>query len=347
LICDEAHYVKGRKTWWTSTVRQLGDRADQVILPTGTPLVNWAHEAFTLLQMMYPEKTKAGAELGSYWRWVRDWFQVGSHWSEFDIGQILDNSDAGWERWRRENWGDRMILRRREECLDLPPLTVQQIRVKLAPPQRRVYKDLQRDFFAWIDEQAGEHIAMWSTASQVTKLAQAATGLEVLDPRWDKAPQNSKLKVLQDLLADRPRQTLVVAHFQKSVEAAARAAGRAGKTAMVLHGGTPKSQRGPIVRAFQRGEIDVLCAGIGVVSEGLTLHQAGCDQIIRLERSWLPGKNEQVLRRLHRIGVERPVLCIDLVAINTMDENVLEVVARKTDQQMRGLGARDLRKLAA
>lgn len=338
LICDEAHYVKGRKTWWTSTTKAAADQSDLVRLLTGSPLPNWAYEAFTLLQMMYPEKAAAGKELGSYWRWVRKYFEVGSHWSQFDIGDILDGSEEGWARFREENWGDRMLMRLRADCLDLPPLTIQPWYCKMPPAQARAYKQLKKDFVTWLD--GGIEVAAWSTASQIVKLAMCATGLEVLDSG---SKGSAKLKVLEGILQDRPRQTLVVAHFQNSVEQAAKSATRIGRKAAVVHGSIPMKQRREAIRAFQRGELDVLCASIGTIGEGLTLHQAGADQIIRLERSYLPSKNDQVVRRLHRIGQERPVHVIDLITENTIDEGVLQLLAQKTDVQMKALGIQSFR----
>src|SRR5581483_8168226 len=120
-----------------------------------------------------------------------------------------------------------------------------------------------------------------------------------------------------------------------SVDACARTAESVGRTAKVVHGGIPDAERGRAIRAFQCGEVDVLCASISTISEGLTLHQGGADQVIRFERSYLPSKNEQVLRRLHRIGQERPVLAIDLITRDTMDEAMLDLLAGKSDNQMR------------
>jgi SNF2 family DNA or RNA helicase len=341
IILDEAHYVKGRKTWWTSCVQQIvrAHPGARVYMLTGTPIPNWAYEAFTLLQLLYPEESTPGRRFGSYWRWVREWFEVGSHWSQFDIGDILDDSEAGWERFRRENWGDRMLMRLRKDCLDLPPLTVQEMYVPMVPAQKRVYKGLKKDFFAWLDDGRTEKVEAWSSASQVVKLAMCATGLEVLGG----GQGSGKLRVLEQLLRDRPRQTLVVAHFQKSVEECARAARRAGQTATVCHGGVPPSVRARAIRMFQRGEVQVLCASIGTVSEGLTLHQGGADQVIRVERSYLPSKNEQVIRRLHRMGVEVPVHVIDLITEGSVDEATLSLLANKTDQQARALGVQAIR----
>ncbi len=343
VVLDEAHYVKGRKTNWTLAVKQL--RAERMYLLTGTPLPNWAHEAFVLLQLLYPEEAKAGRWLGSYWRWVEEWFEIGEQYgkggvvvSDHVVGDM--RKDRTWEEFVSENWRDRMLLRLRENCLDLPPLTEQTIRVDMVPEQKKAYRELKKDYVTWLE--SGEEIAAWSTAGQLVKLAQCATGIEVLEPA---TCASGKLNALQMLLTDRDLPTLVVAHFRASVRACALRAEAAGKQVAVITGETPRQARSAAVRAFQRGSTDVLCATIDTISEGLTLNEA--DQVIKVERSWRPSRNEQVIRRIHRIGQDKPVTSIDLVTRGTVDERVLKVLAGKSDQQARALGLAELRELVA
>jgi len=341
-IFDEAHYLKGRSTKWALAAKQI--RAERTFLLTGTPLPNWAHEAFTLLQMMFPEEAKPGQRLGSYWRWAEEYFDIGELrgkggivLSSHVVGEL--RKDRTWEEFIAENWKDRMLLRLRDDCLDLPPLTEQTIRVDMIPAQKKAYRELKKDFVTWLV--SGEEVAAWSTAAQLVKLAMCATGLEVIDPN---TKGSGKLDALQTLLTDRPAPTLVVAHFRKSVEACVARAAAAGKTVAIVHGGTSKKMRGENVRAFQAGKVEVLCATLGTISEGLTLNAA--DQVIFVERSWRPSQNEQALRRIHRIGQTRPVTSINLVTCDSVDERVLAVLAGKTDQQMKALGLAELRELA-
>lgn len=332
VICDESHYLKGRKTSWTVAVSKL--ECDRLILATGTPIPNWAHEAFTALQLLFPEEAKPGKAFGSYWRWVNEWFLVNQ--SRFnaqarEIGDLLE--DRTWEEFNRENWRDRMILRKRDDVLtELPPLTEQKWVVKMQADQARAYREMKRDFVTWLD--GGVEVSAWSTPAMLVKLAKCATGLESLSPG---TVGSGKLDALKTILTDRPRQTLVVAHFQSSVEACYRAALSTGKKVAMVHGGSSSADRKGAIRSFQEGEIDVLCASIELISEGMTLHQGGADQVVRVERSFKPSKNEQVIRRLHRIGQERPVSVIDLVSKGTVDEKALILLKQKTDQQMQAL----------
>lgn len=336
VIADESHYLKGRKTYWTRAFARL--EAERVRLVTGTPIPNWAHEAFTALQFIHPEEAKPGGRFGSYWRWAKEWFDVGpTMWSPMAVGEL--RADRTWKEFGEANWGGLKLQRLRDDCLDLPPLTIQRWDLPMEPAQARVYRSLKRDFIAWLED--GTEVAAWNHAAQLIKLTQAATGLEVLDPA---ASGSNKIKALRGILADRPRPTLVVAHYRATVEACAGAVAEMGVEVRHVHGGTPRPQARESLRAFKSGGLPVLVASVGVIAEGLTMTAA--DQVVRVERDWRPFKNEQVVRRLHRIGQERPVLCIDLVSKGTTDVGQLALLEAKTDQQMRALGVGDLRRLA-
>lgn len=331
---DEAHYIKGRKTSWSNALMKLD--SDDIKSATGTPIPNWAQEAYMLLKLLWPEKAKAGQDLGSYWRWAKEWFVVEKDF--FGAMQVGDlREDRTWDQFREVNWGDRMIRRYRADCLDLPPLTHQNWYVKMSAEQAMLYKRLKADFIAWTE--GGVEIDVWSEPGMLVKLAQLATGLEVLDPS---SKPTGKLKVLETILQDRPAPTLVVAHFRNSIDAIERTCRRMGLSVGKVRGGMTSTERRASIRGFQAGELQVLVASINTISEGLTLHQGGADQIIKVERSFTPSKNEQVDRRLHRIGVEHPIHSIDLITKNTIDERQIRILEGKTDQQVKALGTADV-----
>lgn len=345
VVLDESHYIKGRKTSWANAALML--EAEEFRLATGTPLVNWADEAFMQLRALRPGEARAGHELGSYWRWVKRWFHVSDGRFGKEIGDLrtaehidsckhcrdLQLIPVTWEEFHAGNWGDQYLRRLRADVLaDLPPLTRQIWRTPMSKEQSKFYNELKRDFLAWIND---IEVAVWSEPGMLVKLAQVATGLETQDPSITNP--TGKFKVLRQILEDRPQQTFVVGHFQSTIEASAATARRMGLKVGVVHGSVSKTDRQTAIRAFQQGDIDVLAASLGTISEGVTLHQGGCDLMVRLERSWTPTKNDQVDRRLHRLGVEKPIHLIDLVTPNTLDERVMKVLGEKSDQQMKAL----------
>jgi SWI/SNF-related matrix-associated actin-dependent regulator 1 of chromatin subfamily A len=96
-----------------------------------------------------------------------------------------------------------------------------------------------------------------------------------------------------------------------------------------ISGSEDADQRGEVVAKFQRGELKGVAITIGAGAEGITLTRART--VIFLDRAWTPGVNQQAAKRAHRIGQDRPVEIIDLVADHGIDERVHELLVAKSN----------------
>lgn len=343
IICDEAHYLKGRDTTWTRAVQKLHRTTDRIYLATGTPIPNWAEDLFIPLQLLHEPGDR---RFSSYWRWLQRWFKIYKPpYGGTKVSGLLacdrecrkQSVCEHWLEFHDANLGDLFLQRLRDDVLDdLPPLSQYTIEVDMVPAQRRAYEELKRDFIAWV-EQTDREIVAWNTAAQATQLAKVTTGLEILDPD---ATGSGKLDRLRHLLQERTQPTLVVGHFRRTVGACADIGVDLGMRVAVVTGATPAKERRRVVQGFQAGEFDLMVGSLDVISEGLTLTRA--DMVIFVERSWRPSRNEQALRRIHRIGQTRPATAVHLISRDSSDERMSRVLSKKTDQQIRALRPRDL-----
>lgn len=355
VILDEAHYLKGRKTSWTLALRPILKRAGRVIYATGTPMPNWAQEIFEVVQGLWPERARPGGEFGSYWRWAGKWFDTepdivyrqGKQLEVPHVGGLLACEPGCLERdpldpcdhfkdFFAANLGDRFLQRLRDEVLtDLPPLTIETVYTPMTALQQRMYREIKKDFVAELGD--GRLKVAWNSGAKNVLLSKVSTGASVLDPSEDPLKGSGKLQRLAFDLAGRTRPTLVVAHFQRAVDAARDVARGLGMSAESIHGGTTRPDRIRIVELFKAGKLDVLAGSLETIAEGLTLTAA--DLVIFLEVSFKPSRNQQALRRIHRIGQDRPCVALDYITPDTVDEGKRELLATKTDQQIRILTA--------
>lgn len=361
VILDEAHYLKGRKTSWTIALRPILKKADRLIYATGTPMPNWAQEIFEVVQGLWPERARPGGELGSYWRWAERWFDCtpeivyrqGKQLEVPNVGGLLACAPECADRpaldpcshyvdFFQANLGERFLQRLRDDVLtDLPPLTIETVYTPMTAPQQRMYREIKKDFITELGD--GRLKVAWNSGAKNVLLSKVSTGASILDPSEDPMKGSGKLQRLAYDLGDRSRPTLVVAHFQAAVEAAADTARALGMSAEVIHGGTSRPNRARIIELFKAGKLDVLCGSLETVAEGLTLTAA--DMVIFLEVSFKPSRNQQAMRRIHRIGQERPCVVLDYITPDTVDEKKRELLATKTDQQIRVLTAGQMAKL--
>lgn len=349
VIFDEAHHLKGRKTAWTRAAERIVKKADRVYFASGTPIANWAPELFTVLRMLHPGDRR----FSSYWRWINSWFVVGANrFTQYavsgDLLRCMDNYGLPraecfdrpahdpcdhWREFYAENLGELFLQRRRDDVLkDLPELTHQVWECPMGPEQRRVYKQLKKEYTAYVAETGQTHFA-WSDAAKYVKLVQCTTGLPVLDPAARKG--SSKLDALREILPGRDHPVLLLCYYKDTAAALFRLCDELGLSCEGLGANSTKLQRQRTVQRFQAGKLDVLIGSIEVVSEGLTLTRA--DTTILVERHWRPSRNEQAIRRVHRIGQERPVTVIELRVPDSVDDGITKLLEGKNDNQARAL----------
>lgn len=352
VVFDEAHYLKGRGSLRSNLGQALAARAKHVYLATGTPIPNYAPELFPLLQILRPEEATTGHRYGSYWRWVGRWFSiVPTRYSQYGVGGLLACGPSCSERpvsdpcehyreFAAEELGGLFLQRFRDMVLaDLPPLTQIEVETPMGPKQASAYRSMKRDLVAGLGD--GSEVVVWSQSAKHVQLDRIATGLDTLGGGVVKPTKdNAKLARLAEDLESRSRPTLVMAHYQSTVEACVAVARGLGLKTGLVYGPTGKAERLRVIRAFQAGQLDVLVGSLETLAEGLTLVAA--DVVIFVEKSWKPSRNEQALRRIHRLGQVRPVTAIDYVTPGTIDSGKRELLRVKTDHQMRVLTAAQL-----
>ena len=141
---------------------------------------------------------------------------------------------------------------------------------------------------------------------------------------------SSKLAALVDLLTelrDEGHRALVFSQFTSFLDLARPLLAESGLRTLTLDGSTPAAVRDERVRAFQAGEADVFLLSLRAGGTGLNLTAA--TYVIHLDPWWNPAVEDQATDRAHRIGQERPVTVIRLVARGTIEEQVLSLHEEK------------------
>jgi SNF2 family DNA or RNA helicase len=107
--------------------------------------------------------------------------------------------------------------------------------------------------------------------------------------------------------------------------------------AMVLKGHKPVMIRGDTSTAARKAAVEtfqgdpscrVFIGNIKAAGTGLTLTAAA--EIFMVEQSWSPADNAQALMRVHRIGQTRNVVGTFVALANSVDEDVVDILATKT-----------------
>jgi superfamily II DNA or RNA helicase len=147
----------------------------------------------------------------------------------------------------------------------------------------------------------------------------------------------SKLRALARLLRRTSEPAIVFTEYRDTLAVVLRVIGDA--STAVLHGGQGTEDRRQALSAFASGRARILLA-TDAASEGLNLH-ARCRRVVLLELPWTPARVEQRVGRVDRLGQQRPVHAVYLVARDTPEEHILGRHAIRLAEIRRRLGSLD------
>jgi hypothetical protein len=91
---------------------------------------------------------------------------------------------------------------------------------------------------------------------------------------------------------------------------------------VLLHGGLSREERAAALAVFSSGQCPILLA-TDAAGEGVNLHHS-CRLVINLELPWNPMRLEQRIGRVDRIGQQRTVHAVHLIAGDTGEPRILE-----------------------
>jgi superfamily II DNA or RNA helicase len=147
--------------------------------------------------------------------------------------------------------------------------------------------------------------------------------------------RDSKIAALARLLRRVNEPCIVFTEYRDTLRAIEEAL-PPGTSCAVLHGALDRASRSAAVRQFTSGRARVLLA-TDAGGEGLNL-QAGCRLVVNLELPWNPMRLEQRIGRVDRIGQQRAVHVINLVAGGSREMDVLARLVHRMDRIRESLG---------
>lgn len=210
-------------------------------------------------------------------------------------------------------------------------------RVELPPALRRAYNKVEKEYIA---EYEGRHLGdtQWAMVAS-TWLARMAGGFLPVQPTVDlneditdspgEFVSDAKVKELVALVMTelKDQQIIVWYRFNAEIEESISALRKVGIDAAAIMGVTPYATRDQFRRMFAKGEIRIILCQIKCARYGIDLSAA--DTAIYFSNSYALEERAQSEDRIVHPLKTTPLLYIDLVAANTVDEAVVETLREK------------------
>jgi hypothetical protein len=321
VVLDEAQNIKNADSATTHAANRLD--ASMRIALSGTPVENRLRELWSLSSFVNPG--------------------------------ILGTSRAFETRFERPIAADRtspiatelraivrpFLLRRTKDDVlpDLPPKIEVDRVVTLSKTDKRMYDALAyalRESVAKDIEKRGLAHSSLSVFTALTRLRQMACDPRLVDANlapasiaedpMPSAKRGAFLDLVRELVAE-GRRALVFSQFVQLLTLW-RIDLDAEKIAYeYLDGAT--TRREDVVDRFQKGTAPLFLISLKAGGAGLNLTAA--DTVIHCDPWWNPAVEDQATDRAHRIGQDKPVTVVRLVARATIEEKILSLKAKKRE----------------
>lgn len=342
-IFDESSMLKNRESKTFEAAKFCSWRRPDIecYLLTGTPAPNSPIEVWSQLYLI----DKAGAGK-TFWYFANHFFTP-----EYDFipkrGGGMKRVIKGWEfkspsakkafeaHLTKYSWS-----LRKEECIDLPESADAIICVDLGKNERSAYEGVREDtILSFLRDPkkpvTRENLTLENINAQGAsmKLRQIAGGT-VQTKGGPQTVGTSKLDALSAWLDEAGPDTpvLIWAEFTAEIDAISGLLSRRGERHDIIDGRTKGGVR-PIIDRFQSGATTRIIAHPQSAGHGTDGLQRVCQYAVFFSLSFSSEYHEQARDRLHRSGQKNAVTYVYLLAMDTIDEAMFDVVKGKMTTQ--------------
>jgi hypothetical protein len=349
MVVDEAHFIKNKASQRSQNVLALADRVrSRTVRPllmalTGTPLINDIDDFRAIWQFL---------------GWIDDSKPLNPLADALeDTG--LTPADRGFYGAARQSVIDLGIVRRRkvDVAADIPARRIADLPVELDGPAGRSIRAAERDL-------ARRMVAQYETALANRSSDAGAEGIdhdlvrrvarsELKDATTRQSGQNvftmmrhigqAKAELAADYATQLARSTGKVVFFAKHIDvmdAAEESFARAGVRFASIRGDQTPKVRQANVDAFVN-DPDVAIAVCSLTAAGVGLNLQVASNIVLAELSWTNAEQTQAIDRSHRIGQSEPVTAWRIIAAQTIDTRIAELIDSKAGLAARALDGSD------
>lgn len=332
IICDESHRCKDPRAKRTKTVLEFSLRADFRYLLTGTPILNSAMDIFSQFYIL-----DKGETFGKNFFTFR-----AKYFYDKNAGMPAQRHFPDWQiRPKSLEQINKLVAKKsmrvtKAECLDLPPLVVQNIRVELTTSQKKLYDDMKKNFIAYLGHRycvANLAITKGLRLMQIASGFLNVEGVSSGDPRKNiQLEDNPRAKALEELLREiTPNsKVLVWAVFKENYQTIRDACKIVGADFVEVHGEISAAQKQENVETFNNNEkCRVLIGHPG--SGGIGINLVAASYSIFYSRNFSLEQDLQAEARNHRGGSEihAKITRINLIGKDTIDEIITDALAKK------------------
>jgi hypothetical protein len=349
MVVDEAHFIKNKNAQRSRSVLELAkrvrERASRPLLMalTGTPLINDIEDFLAIWEFLgWIDETEPGPELMAALE-----------------RSGLTPTEPGFAPAARSAVIEQGIVRRRkvDVAADIPARRIADLPVELDGPLGRSIQAAERAL-------ARRLVKRYQSALEARAPGVPVEGIDVELVRrvasWERQDTNddstgdnvfsmmrrigqAKAVLAADYTAQLARSAGKVVFFAKHVDvmdAAEHTFAQRGLGYCSIRGGQTARVRQSSIESF-RDDPDVAVAVCSLTAAGVGLNLQVASNVVLSELSWTNAEQTQAIDRVHRIGQDQPVTAWRIIAAQTIDARIAELIDDKAGLAARALDGSD------
>ncbi|HEX6518059.1 MAG TPA: DEAD/DEAH box helicase [Nocardioidaceae bacterium] len=351
MVVDEAHFIKNKKSQRSQHVLEIAARVRRrvarplMMALTGTPLINDIDDFLPIWQFL-------------------GW--IGEKRPEPPLMAALEETgltplDRGFHRAARQAVIDLGIVRRRKRDVagEIPARRIADLPVELDPAAARSIRKAERELALRLVQRYDAAVAARAERSGETvegidhDLVRRVAGWELSDAAESSSGENvfamvrrigrAKATLAADYAAQIARNAGKAVFFAKHIDVMDAASelfeSRGIKYASVRGDQTPAVRQRNIDAFVNDPDVAVVVCSLTAAGVGLNLQVAS--NVVLAELSWTNAEQTQAIDRVHRIGQTEPVTAWRIIATQTIDARIAELVDSKAGLAARALDGSD------
>jgi SNF2 domain-containing protein/helicase-like protein len=349
MVVDEAHFIKNKTSQRSQHVLQLSERIrSRTVHPllmalTGTPLINDIEDFRAIWQFL---------------GWIDD---------KKPLPELMDRleetgltpADFGFYPAARASVVDLGIVRRRkvDVAADIPARRIADLPVELDDEAGRSIRQAERELARRLVERYDNALATRKSGAVVEgidhELVRRVATWEREDTTTSKSEENvfgmmrrigqAKAGLAADYAAQLARSVGKVVFFAKHIDVmdvAEETFAKRGMRYASIRGDQTRTARQKNIDAFINDpDVSVVVCSLTAAGVGLNLQVAS--NVVLAELSWTDAEQTQAIDRVHRIGQDMPVTAWRIIASQTIDTKIAELIDSKAGLAARALDGSD------
>jgi len=218
----------------------------------------------------------------------------------------------------------------KDDCLDLPKKTFVKRTVELTDEQKKLYKQMKQEAIAFLN---GKMVSSATVITQLMRLHQITCGHFTSNDGEVQDVKSNRIGQLMDVLEEMEGKAVIWAHYRydirKIVEAISKKYGE--KAVVTYYGDTSTDDRQKAITQIQDPESPVRFIVGTPQTGGYGITLTGASTMIYYSNGYDLEKRMQSEARIDRIGQEKPMTYIDLIAEDTIDTKIVTSLRNKVN----------------